>query len=333
MTTWFFMAALAWAGGADALARWADRLPAPDPEGTIYEGYRFTGHLFPALADASAQKPGAVQIERLGASHGNRPIWAFHVQEPGIDAERKVLILAGIHAYEWISTEVAVDLLHELIAEPPRGVAVTVVPLLNPDGRAKVEADLLHGRLDRYHRANGKGVDLNRNFEVHRESTSWWRHVLPRYHEASGPSALSEPETQALDALLAREGYARAASLHAYGGFLYFPWSGRWARPPDWDTFVALGRQMEQAQGGHAYRPRQLARWGFFFRAQGTELDHLYGKHGITSYLIELTRSGLGDAPLKNRHIYFRWYNPERSEPHRARGVAALRALIRAEVE
>ena len=54
-------------------------------------------------------------------------------------------------------------------------------------------------------------------------------------------------------------------------------------------TFLALGRAMEAAQGPRAYKTRQLSRWGFFFRAHGTEIDHLYAEYGTLSYLIELT--------------------------------------------
>lgn len=312
----------------DELTAWSERLP-PAPVGEVWDGYRFMGPLFEEIAAQAVRKPGVVQVERIGNTHGNRPIWAFHVQEPGPPAEDRVLVFAGIHALEWISTEVAADLLLELIATPPAGTRVTVIPLLNPDGRARVEGDLRQGELGRYRRGNGRNVDLNRNFAVHREARSVWRHLLPGYHATSGAEALSEPETEALDRLVAREGYDRAASLHAFGGYFYHPWAGRWARPAEWEDFVRAGRAMEKAQGGRAYRTRQLSRWGFFFRAHGAEIDHLYGEHGVQAWLVELTRSGLGHQPLRSRKIPFRWYNPVHSVPHRERGVAALRALIR----
>jgi hypothetical protein len=83
---------------------------------------------------------------------------------------------------------------------------------------------------------------------------------------------------------------------------------------------------MEAAQGGHAYRTRELSRWGFFFRAQGAEIDHLYGEYGTLAYLIELTRSGVD--PLHPLQSYLRWYCPADPLPHVQRGVSALRALI-----
>jgi hypothetical protein len=238
------------------------------------------------------------------------------------------LVFGGIHALEWISVEVAVELLVEVIHRPVPGQRVTVIPLLNPDGRLKSEADVIAGE-NIYRRGNGPNVDLNRDFGVHRDVRPVWVSLLPKRYGTS-PGALSQPESQALDALLVRESYDRAASLHAFGGFFYAPWAGRWRRPKAWAEHLQLGRQMEAAQGEHAYRTRQLARWGFFFRARGAEVDHLYGVHGITTYLIELTRSGWDPRrPFRSAREYFRWYNPVRPERHVDRALAALRVLVR----
>lgn len=309
---------------------WEEDRP-PGAEVAVAAGYRFADAVWADVADAARAHPGVVDAERFGDSVDGRPLWAFHVRDPRAPVERRVLVFAGIHALEWISTEVATDLLVEWIALPPPGIELTVVPLLNPDGREKVELDLLGG-LDRYRRGNERQVDLNRDFAVNTEAVAVWRHVIPgRYDHSAVP--LSQPETRALDALAARGGYERAASLHAFGGFLYFPWSGRWARPDDLADLVALGRAMEAAQAGGAYRTRQLARWGFFFRAQGSEIDHLYGQYGIEAFLVELTRSGIGAAhPLRDWHTYFRRYNPADPRPHVERGLAAMRALATADV-
>ena len=69
------------------------------------------------------------------------------------------------------------------------------------------------------------------------------------------------------------------------------------SRPPDWHTYDALGERMQRAMGAYAYKPRELSRWGFFFRAQGTEIDHLYGRYGTLAFLIETTRSGRNGMP------------------------------------
>jgi hypothetical protein len=292
----------------------------------IAEGYRYSGDAYRELAAAIAAHPGVVEPEVIGTSLGERPIWAFHVVAPGAVVERDVLVFAGIHALEWISTEVATDLLLELIDAPAVGVRVTVVPLLNVDGRVRVQRDLDAGR-NRYRRGNRAGVDLNRDFAVNREVEPVWAGVIPAYY-ATSPGPLSQPESRAIAELADREGYDRSASLHAFGGFFYTPWSGRFSRPEDHAEHHRLGREMEAAQGAHPYRTRQLSRWGFFFRARGSELDHMYGEAGATSFLVELTRSGMEPFHPWTWKNYFRRYNPADPRPHEARGLEAMRALI-----
>ncbi|MEQ1501771.1 MAG: M14 family metallopeptidase [Myxococcota bacterium] len=319
-------------GAPDVLDRWTADHRAPDAFPAPVAAYTPVGIALAALADHARRAPDRVAVEAIGTTVLGEPIWAFHIADPTVPVVRTVLVFAGIHALEWISTETAVQLAHDLITAPPPGVRVTVIPVLNVDGRLRSERDVAAG--DNVYRRGNAGrppVDLNRDFAVNHEATSVWRHVLPGYH-ASSPAPLSQPETRALDALAARERYDRAASLHAFGGYLYTPWTGRWRRPEAWPAFVAIGRSMEAAQGPHAYRTRQLSRWGFFFRANGSEIDHLYGRYGTLGYLIELTRSGFDLAhPADSLRRYVRWYDPEEPRPHVERGVAALQALIRAD--
>ena len=76
-----------------------------------------------------------------------------------------------------------------------------------------------------------------------------------------------------------------------------------------------------------AYKTRQLSRWGFFFRAQGSEIDHIYGQYGTKAFLIEVTRSGLDPLHSRTFKTYFRWYNPVKPEKHRKRVTRSLWAL------
>jgi len=312
-----------------AFLAWAAAQPDLEPAPGIADrvgDYRFQHVIFDDIAIAAQREPERVTVERFGTSAGGRPLWAFHVLDPSAPVQRKVLVFAGIHALEWISSEVATNLLLELIDDPELGTEVTVIPLLNPDGRARVETDFVKGRVHDYWRGNQRNVDLNRDFPVYRDARAIWRKLIPAYY-ATSPGPLSQPESRALDALAARECYARAASLHSFGGFLYFPWTGRFARPADWRSFVLLGRAMERAQGPFAYKTRELSRWGFFFRAQGTEIDDLYGRYGTRAFLVELTRSGI--TRPRDLKTPFRWYNPRNRMRHVEQGLEAMRVLVR----
>jgi hypothetical protein len=307
---------------ASGYADWVASLPAaPHPE----PAYHFAADIHREILPLAEERPGVVRPFEVGRTLEDRPIWGFRISEPGRPIRAKLLVFAEIHALEWIPSEIALGFLEDVALHPPPGVEITVIPTLNADGRARVEADLLAGR-NVYRRGNAARVDLNRDFAVNRDSDAVWKRLIPARY-ATSPAALSQPETRAIDALAAAEHYDVAVSLHAFGGFLYYPWAGRWARPDDWERFQRLGEIMEGGMGAHAYRPRQLARWAFFFRGLGMELDHLYGRYGTLAFLVETTRSGLSPLRPSEWDDYFRWYNPRDPSRHRREGVAMLRAL------
>jgi hypothetical protein len=279
--------------------------------------------LYHRAADVAAQMAAACgDPEEIGRTVQDRPILAWRAGA----GDRRLLVLANIHALEWVPTEVALAFALAFCAAPVAGVQAVIVPTFNADGRARVEEDLAAGR-NAYRRGNAQGVDLNRDWSVHRDSTAIWKAIIPRRYAVS-PASLSQPETRALDALAARERFDAAASLHAFGGFFYYPWAGRQARTPDQDRFREVGREMRDAMTRRPYRPMQLGRWAFFFRGLGMELDHLYGRYGTLAFLVETTRSGIQrPADLKS---YFRWYNPRDPGPHAEQGVRYVMALARA---
>ncbi|MBN2800984.1 MAG: hypothetical protein JXX28_17735 [Deltaproteobacteria bacterium] len=320
------MSLTATAVGAAAFLAWVDALPPPDHRPEITLAYRYQADIYQQIAEAIEASPRPIEVERLGTSAGDRPIWAFHLRPPSGKETDRALVIGGIHALEWLSTEVATETLLWAAATPPEGVALTVIPLLNPDGRAKVEADL-SAAVNRYRRGNQANVDLNRDFSVNREARGPWQRVIPGYYHTS-PGPLSQPESRALDALLARERYQRAVSLHAFGRYIYYPWSGRFARPEDWRALDALALEMSAAQD-RPYNATQLGRWAFFFRALGSEIDHMYGHYGVQAFLIELGPSGLRPWRPSTFRDYFSWYNPVDPRRHVRAGLQATKAMIR----
>ena len=327
----FCFIGLASADDRDQFLPWVAKHTASETHAEAAGDYRMAAELFQDVADAIEVRPGLTTVENIGHTHDGRPLWAFHIADPSVPVRRKVLVFGGIHAMEWIAADTAVAVLEQFVASPLPGVQLTVVPLLNPDGRAKVERDLGLDE-DRWRRGNRYNVDLNRDFAVNREPEAVWARlpVTKGFYEPT-PGPLSQPESKALDALADRERFHRAVSLHAFGGFIYYPWSGRFKRPPDAAELQALGRTMQHAQSSRSYRVRQLGRNLFFFRAQGSEIDHLYGTYDTRAFLVELTRSGA--FPL--RHFWhfwplFRRYNPEERDVHMQHGTEAVFGLIRA---
>ncbi len=302
--------------------KWASEqvvVPHPEPD------YHFLADIHSRIAPLVAERPGVVAPFIAGRTVEGRPVWAFTVSDPKEDVHSKMLVFAGIHALEWVGVESAVVFLEDIILHPPPGVEVVVIPVLNVDKRLRVEADLLAGE-QRYRRANANGVDLNRDFAVNRESDAIWKRILPRRY-ATSPAPLSQPESRIIDDLAATYRFDTAVSMHCFGGYLYYPWAGRFDRPEDWGEFVVLGQAMQRAQGARAYQVKQLSHWAFFFRALGAELDHLYGTYGTKAFLIEMTRSGIQPLDRSTWKNPFRMYNPKDPAHHTALGFQALRAL------
>ncbi len=287
------------------------------------EAYLFAADAHERLATIAGERPGVVQPFRVGTSGADRPIWALRLCDPATPPRGSLLIFANIHALEWVPTEVAVAFALDFASAPIAGVEIVLIPSLNVDGRALVEDDLRAGR-NVYRRGNAARVDLNRDFAVNRESRAIWKALIPSRYVVS-PAPLSQPESRALDTLAQAERFDAAVSLHAFGGFFYSPWAGRWERPTDHAEFGRLGILMQNAMVNHPYRPRQLSRWGFFFRGLGMELDHLYASYGTYTFLVETTRSGV--ETLADLDSSFRIYNPRDPRSHATEGVRYLRAL------
>lgn len=108
----------------------------------------------------------------IGHSVQGRPIAA--IGRSGASPHAVVLVVGSIHGNEQAGIPVAQALEH---VAAPAGVTLWIVPTLNPDGVAAGT------------RQNAHGVDLNRNFPVR------WKPMTGVF--ASGPRALSEPESRA----------------------------------------------------------------------------------------------------------------------------------------
>ena len=135
-----------------------------------------------AIVPTSAQaavpgKPAVVEIRVIGRSVQGRPLYAYRLGQPS--AATKVVLMAGMHGDEQGPSRILYNLIG---GRPVKGADVWVIPVYNPDGRA------------RHRRQNADGVDLNRNWPYH------WVHLGGATY--SGRSAASEPETKAVMAFL-----------------------------------------------------------------------------------------------------------------------------------
>jgi predicted deacylase len=228
------------------------------------------------------------------------------------------VVIAGLHAIEWIGVETALALAARLRGSPPVDRHVLVVALANPDGYRAIEDDLRAGRR-RFRRSNARGVDLNRNWP-----TAFRGGLrLPFGWNYGGPAACSEPEVaaivRALDAECARGARVETGlSLHSFGRKLLVPYGARWRRPARWAELCARARAV-QGRLTERYTIDQVSRWVPGAFAYGLEIDDLHDRYGACALLVECSFGGLSRDPA-TWFEPFRWFNPP--DPTRtARGI------------
>ena len=137
--------------------------------------------------------------EVIGRSFGGRPVVATHRRDH-VGARHKVLVLGFMHGEEQAGMQIVTAL---RTAALPADVDLWLMDTLNPDGRVSGQ------------RGNGRGVDLNRNFDG--GSFPWC--PSPGCGTGAAPAdtgsgPLSEPETQAFWAFVNRERFDLIVSYH-----------------------------------------------------------------------------------------------------------------------
>ncbi len=222
----------------------------------------------------------------------------------------KFMLMAAIHAREYVTAEVATRFAEELIAKYNIDPDVTwlldyfeihIVPHVNPDGRKKAETGLSWRKNtdnnDGCNNANSWGTDLNRNSSFRWNNGGSSSNACDATYR--GPSAASEPETQAIQT------YATAlfpdqrgpndtdaapattegvfVTLHSYGQLVLYPWGWTTTAAPNKTQLETLGRKFGYYNGYEVCNgPACL------YGTSGTTDDYTYGEFGIASYTIEL---------------------------------------------
>jgi murein tripeptide amidase MpaA len=251
------------------------------------------------------------------------------VPAPGLDYRPDITItkpvfflMAGIHARELSTHETArrfILYLTEGYGTDPDATwlldhhEIWIVPTANPDGYKVVEnsdGQPLYQRKntnDSYDSSCPSptnqnsfhiGVDLNRNASFRWGSGG--SSSSPCTQTYRGPSAASEPEEQALEALMQglfndqrdEADDTNAApldtsgvmiSLHSYSDLVLWPWGWTREDSPNFEQLAQLGRKFASYNKYTAGQASQA-----LYLASGTTDDWSYGTLGIASYTFEI---------------------------------------------
>ncbi|MFN5785508.1 MAG: M14 family zinc carboxypeptidase [Flavobacteriia bacterium] len=218
-------------------------------------------------------------------THGNRPIYFVKISDsPATNdaTEPKVLYTAIHHAREPMSLMETIFYMWYLLENYGTNDEVTYlvnnmqmyfVPCINPDGYLYNEQTNPNGggmwRKNRRNNGGSYGVDLNRNYSYGWGTTG--TSTNPGNDTYCGPSAFSEPETQAIRWLVQNNNFITAFNAHTYAEEILFPIGTTTAEFADHhDYFQAETNHMVQYNGYGAIKSSAL------YPASGDSDDYMY---------------------------------------------------------
>lgn len=202
--------------------------PRPTDRRILGPGWHQRYHPYDEILQFLRQKvqqyPQNFRVSSYGKSVEGRDLIQVDVSMRNFSAPHLFMITTGLHAREWISLASFQFLLDDIAMEvngtrPGNWTQLLqhfdiVGAFVNPDGYIYTwNSDRLWRKNRRRNDDGSFGVDLNRNFDVQWGGES----DDPSAETYQGPSAASEPETQAVQELInSRKPYS-LLDLHSYG--------------------------------------------------------------------------------------------------------------------
>ncbi|WP_432498795.1 M14 family zinc carboxypeptidase [Kineococcus gypseus] len=285
------------------------------PAATVFRPYSGPGGLAEELRRQVEQHPGIAELVPFGRSVQGQEILAVRVTADAArrrDGSRPATVYVGAqHAREWITPEMVRRLLDRVLdgygSDPVTTDLVDrnelwFVPVANPDGY-----DFTFQEGQRLWRKNlrdndgdgeiapGDGVDLNRNFPTRWGYDDEGSSPDPGSETYRGPSPASEPETQALDALVGRitpeffVNYHSAAELLLHG----IGWQVATPSPDDVLYEAMVGDDAEPAVPG--YDPDLSAE---LYTTNGDTDAHLQEAYGTLGFTPEMSTCAAAAASV-----------------------------------
>lgn len=280
------------------------------------------------LRQLSSKYPNRMQVNVIGQSADDRNL--YEVVLGNVEAKKHLVVIANLHAREYMTTQLCMRQIEYYLNQYNKKisgakvskvldeVAIHYVPSCNPDGTAisqfgfgairdkKLRASLrkMSGSPATW-KANARGVDLNRNWNVAfqksgRRGSSGFR----------GNSAASEPEVRALVRMINRiekQGkITGVVSYHSTGSIMYGRCAGNATAKVKNQTTKMY--RSARALTGYTLMPTQSLR-----SAAGCSREYFLYKRDIPCITLEI---GRGACPLgsdefpsiwkKNKNVVFR---------------------------
>ncbi|MBK9284182.1 MAG: immune inhibitor A [Sphingobacteriaceae bacterium] len=235
-------------------------------------------------------------------SHQGRTIWQVKISDnPNTDeAEPEVLYTSLHHAREAASVSQLIFymwyLLENYATNPDikatlDGTELYFIPVVNPDGYVYNQTISPNGggmwRKNRRTNGGGSfGVDLNRNYGYNWGFDNSGSSPTSTSDTYRGPSAFSEPETQAIRNFCNTRTFVNALNAHTYGNLLIYPWGYQLGLyTPDSATYVNWGVLLTQDSRFLYGTADQTVN----YVTNGSSDDWMYGEQGTKPKILAMT--------------------------------------------
>lgn len=239
-----------------------------------------------ALAQAN---PNLVELVEFGKSIEGRALLAAKISSKPKENLPAVRLTGGTHARELVPVELMRNLTKFLVEGNGKDATITrlletrhvwIIPVVNPDGRVRVEGGSAMWRKNARPLGMGAaGVDINRNADDHwsgGNGAKW----ADDYH---GEAPFSEPETQGLRDLCEKVRFKAAIDVHAFGGMILWPPGFTNELSADEAQFKVIGDKMGKPLG---YKAGTIART--IYKTYGDFATWEYVKLNTLSFAAEL---------------------------------------------
>ena len=275
------------------------------------------------LVASDTQDLIADKLDTLGTTVKGRPIWGLRIAKPilGPDTRPVVFYNALTHAREPEGMQALFYFVDDLLARYGSDPVATyllehriiyIVPVVNPDGyvqnqttnpggggmwRKNLRDNDLSGTV-----TGGDGVDLNRNYGYQWGLDNMGSSGSMSSDTYRGPSAFSEPETQAERDIVVALQPKTGLSFHTYSDLILNPWGYTVSAAPDSNTFYEWNDDMSL---GNGYTTGQATR--VLYSVNGEFNDWTYGdtvlKPRAYTWTPEVGGPGDGFWPVPSRIV------------------------------
>lgn len=274
----------------------------------VWRAYDGPGGYEEILRETAARYPQVTKLVELGTTYQGRPILALKMTQGArgqADGSRPAVIYSATqHAREWIAPEIDRRLMvHYLngwlkndkqITELLRTTELWFFPVMNPDGYQYTftEGNRLWRKNLRDNDGDGQitladGVDPNRNYPEHWGWDNEGSSAIPSSQTYRGPAPASEPETKAMQKLLAMTKARFQVNYHSNGEWLLYPEGWQIGSPTmDDPIYYALSGNLDKA-AIEGYHPGLSS--DVLYSTNGEENDYGHAEAGALTWTPELS--------------------------------------------